>query len=125
MSRFGLIKASAKGGVMSHYPNGIDLLCGKVVRVRYLPSGAAMVFTRFDEVVVDAGQEEAIRMISEGRRRMIVLRNGFVLGIFGRPRIRLLQMIQRGALITSEVIECSFPMYPKHAQHLLKQKWMR
>lgn len=97
---------------MSHV-NGIDFLCGKVIKVRKCPDGSMKVTTRNDEVTIVAGQDEVKTKVVEGRRRMIVLRNGVILGIFGRPRIRLLNMILRGAPITEEVIECSLPMWPK------------
>lgn len=104
---------------MSHV-NGIDFLCGKVVEILEGDrNGSMRVFTRYDEVWIAPGQEEAKNRIVVGRRRMIVLKNGRILGIFGRPRIRLLQMINRGARITEEVIECSFPMYPKSGIHRL------
>ena len=97
---------------MSHV-NGIDFLCGKVVEVWKRPDGSMKVSTRNDEVTVVVGQDEVKAKITEGRRRMIVLHNGVIIGVFGRPRIRLLQMILRGAPITEEVIECSLPMWPK------------
>lgn len=93
--------------------NGIDFLCGKVAKVQRLPNGWTRIYSRFDDVSIAPGQEDCLNKITEGHRRMIVLRNGVVLGVFGRPRIRLLQMIQRGASITEEVIECSLPMWPK------------
>lgn len=97
---------------MSRY-NGVDLLCGKIVKIQELPGGSLMVFTRNDSVLVGPGQETVVKRISVGLRRMIILRDGAVLGLFGRPRIRLHGMVVRGALITKEVIECYLPMYPK------------
>ena len=98
---------------MSRNSNGVDFLCGKIVKIRELPGGGLMVFTRDDSVLVGPGQEVVVKKITIGRRRMIILRDGIILGLFGRPRIRLLGMVLRGALITEEVIECYLPMYPK------------
>lgn len=97
---------------MSRNSNSIDFLCGKVVKMIELPSGGLMVFTRDDSVFVGPNQKAVVKRISVGKRRMIILRDGVVLGLFGRPRIRLLGMVLRGALITQEVIECYLPMYP-------------
>jgi hypothetical protein len=104
---------------MSHVDgNGIDFLCGKVTDIRRSRSGGLIVYTLFDQVTIAPGQDEAIWKIEVGRRRMIVLREGIILGLYGRPRIRLLQMILRGTPITQEIIECSFPMYPKSERSL-------
>jgi hypothetical protein len=98
---------------MSSSENGIDFLCGKIRGVRQQPNGGTLVWTVNDEVIVAQNQPEAVKRIVVGKRRMVVLRDGVVLGIFCRPRIRLLDRIRLGEMITQEVIECSFPMYPK------------
>ena len=104
---------------MSSNGKGIDFLCGKIVEVRLRVSGSVAVFTRDDMVMVAPGQRKAISKIIKGRRRMLILHDGVVIGIFGRPRIRLHNMILRGAPITEEVIECSGPMYPKDFDDLM------
>ena len=50
-----------------------------------------------------------------GRRRLVVVEcvdlKCEILAVYGRPRIRLIRLLERGCHVTEEVLECYLPMY--------------
>ncbi len=68
--------------------------------------------------------DPGLKSVIAGRRRMVIARNGKIIAVFGRPRIRLLSMIADGVAVTDEVIESFGPMYPKPDKVLrTTRKW--
>lgn len=60
--------------------------------------------------------DPGLAKIQAGKRRMIIVKDGKIIAVFGRPRIKLLRMLEQGAAVTQDFIDCFSPMYPKPEQ---------
>ena len=65
---------------------------------------------RYGKITVQPS-DPGLRYVISGRCRMIVVREGAIWTIYGRPRIKLLRMLERGIYITEEILEMYSPMY--------------
>lgn len=57
--------------------------------------------------------DPGLAKIKAGTRRMIIVKDGRIIAVFGRPRIKLLRMLEQNIEVTQDFIDCFGPMYPK------------
>lgn len=68
--------------------------------------------------------DPGLAKISPGKKRMVIAKEGKIIAVFGRPRIKLLRMLERGADLNQDLIDCFSPMYPKPEKVFrTTQKW--
>ena len=102
---------------MSSDNQGIRFLCGKISRREdCLPRGEIRL--RNGESLRVDQSDKGLHVIVPGKRRMVIVKDGEIIAVFGRPRIKLLRMLERGATITQDLIDCYSPMYPKPETYL-------
>lgn len=57
--------------------------------------------------------DPGLAKIQAGKMRMIIVKDGRIIAVFGRPRVKLLRMLEQGVAVTQDFIDCFSPMYPK------------
>ncbi len=99
--------------------NEVTFLCGKVMpgSTGLLSLGIIQLKNRDVKGLAVQVQvkpnDPGLAYIAPNNTRMVIARNGLIVAVFGRPRIKLLRMLERGANITQDLIDCFSPMYPK------------
>lgn len=91
-------------------PDSLNLLSRGVIRLNNYDVNGEVIQIRVQ--LDDAG----LAYIVPNKTRMVIARNDLIIAVFGRPRIKLLRMLERGANITQDLIDCFSPMYPKPEQ---------
>ena len=98
---------------MENQPYPISFLCGLIPRGSGNLLGQGHILLKSGQGIKVISTDPGLRYVKPGRRRMVVAKDGEILAVYGRPRIRLLRTLERGGVITAEVLECSHPMYLK------------
>lgn len=91
-------------------PDSLNLLSRGVIRLNNCDVNGEVIqiWVQLD----DAG----LAYIVPNKTRMVIARNDLIIAVFGRPRIKLLRMLEHGVNITQDLIDCFSPMYPKPEQ---------
>jgi hypothetical protein len=91
----------------------VSFLCGKIERdPRYNLVRGIIMFTYGEHLRV-LPDDPGLSYIKAGKRRMVVVKDETIVAVFGKPRIKLLGMLERGAKVTQDLLDCYQPMYPK------------
>lgn len=91
-------------------PDSLNLLSRGVIRLNNYDVNGEVIQIRVQ--LDDAG----LAYIVPNKTRMVIVRNDLIIAVFGRPRIKLLRMLEHGVNITQDLIDCFSPMYPKPEQ---------
>ena len=92
----------------------VSFLCGVIEKGSEGNLARGSIRLRNREHIEVPPNDPGLGYIKPGRPRMGVSKDGVIWAVYNRPKVKLLRMLERGALITEEVLEVYQPRYLCH-----------
>lgn len=97
--------------------NTLLVFCGKILYQHPAGGGVNIVLDNTNvKIHISSEKDQGLAFLPEGKKRHFVVKDGKILAVYTRPRIKLLKAVGAGREITGSFLKSLRPTYPKFSR---------